>query len=551
VKVTWFDWSDEAFRKAQSEDKPIILAIGAAWCHGCRVMDEGTYADEGVARLLNTEYVPIRADSDRRPDLNERFNMGGWPTVAFLTPSGDLMGGTTYLDSKQMHRVLAQLKAGYLQNKQKIAEEIAKRDAKIAQVLHRGYAGVPQLTPEVFRKTVRGIVGTFDPVHAGFGRAPKFPMVSSLRVVLQALRETGGPDFREIFTRTLDAMGDRGMYDGVDGGFFHYVTNDVWSAPRFEKLAEDNAALIRLYLDASLVTGQEKYGSKALDALEWVQAKLLDMDRGVFYGSQAGDEEYYVLPEPERKRRAPPLIDRTIFTTASAAMASAFLRAAQVFEVDAFAQIALRGLDWLLRECVRGDEVSHYHDGRPHVTNLARDPIVLGRALLDAFDHTGEARWLEAAETVVAPLTSRFWSDVERGVVDRIPEAADRGDMARPRKGIDDNALTADNLARLWRHRAGDHHRDWAQKILLSFPDFLDEYGHFTAEYAMAANWLMRPSVEITVGDPALAGAALRPFVPGRTVRRDESGKVTVAQDSARREGVTPEEVRQALEEIR
>jgi uncharacterized protein YyaL (SSP411 family) len=513
AKVKWFDWTEEAFRKAEAEDKPIVLSISATWCHGCRVMDETTYSDDDVAGVLNSEYVPIRVDSDRRPDLNERYNLGGWPTTAFLTPSGGLLGGTTYVDPAQMKQLLAQLKSGYAVHKHRLGEEIARRDAKIAQVRQAPPAGLAALSMEVFRKTIRGIVATFDPAYGGFGQAPRFPLVASLRVVLQALYETDGPDFRQVLTKTLDAMADRGMYDHEDGGFFHYAINDLWTVARFEKIAEDNAGLIRLYLDASLVSGQEKCLGKALHALVWAKTRLWDEERGVFYGSQAADEDYYIAVPKERAKRTPPPVDRTLYTPACAAMASAFLRAAEVTGDASLAETGKRALESLLGECVRDGEVAHYHDGQPRLFLLARDAIVLGEALLDAYDHTGERRFLEQAEDLAASLTTRFWSAEEKGIVDRLADPAERGEAGRPRKSIQENALAAAILARLWRHGAGDHHRDQAERLLLGYPDFLDGYGHLTAEYALAADWLVRPPTEIQAGP-----GRLKPYVPRRVI---------------------------------
>ena len=513
-RVGWFEWSDAAFEKARAEDKPVILSIGAAWCHGCRVMDEQTYGDPEIAGLLNRDYVPVRVDSDRRPDINDRYNLGGWPTTAFLTPGADLMGGATYLDVKQMKQLLVQLKAGYEANRESIAEEIARRDEKIAEATKLPETGPVKLGREIFRKTVRGIVGTFDQIHAGFGKAPKFPLVSSLRVVLHALDEMHGPDFEMVLLRTLDAMGDRGMYDAVDGGFFHYATNDVWSAPRFEKLTDDNAALIGLYLDASEVTGQEKYRAKAVHALEWVRKTLLEAERGAFRGSQFADERYYTASPEERARRPRPDVDRTVFTTGCAAMASAFLRAAEVLEDASFSEPALLALDFLLKECVKDEGVAHYHDGAPAVFSLARDRIALGSALLDAHDHAGDPRYLDAAESVTAPLATEFWSDAEKGLVDRKVDDVGYGELSRLKRHLHETALAAENFARLWRKRGDEAHRLQAERLITSYPDLLDSYGHATAEYALAADWLVREPEEVSP-----APGALRPFVARRVVR--------------------------------
>ncbi len=511
--VAWSEWSDEAFARARAEDKPVVLDLGAAWCWGSAVMDRETYGDPEVAAILNRDYVPVRVDSERRPDLHERYTLGGWPTTAFLTPDGRLMGGATYVDRDQMKRLLVQLKDGFSRNRGRIDEEIARRDAKIAEVLGRELPGVAALTMEVFRKTVRGIVGTFDTLHAGFGEAPKFPLVASLRIVLQAWQETEGPDLEAVLVRTLDAMGDRGMYDHERGGFFHYVTNNLWTAPRFEKLAEDNAELIRLYLDAGVATGNEAYVAKAVHAMGWATESLLDPGRGVFAGSQRGDDEYYGASPRERALREPPPVDPTVFTPASAAMAGAWIRAAEVLGDEGLAQTALRGLDWLLGNVVRDGKVAHYHDGEPRVFELGRDPAALAAALLDAHEHTGAPRWLEAAGGLLEGIPGRFYSEVERGLVDRAVDAGGVGDLARPRKILAENAAAAEAFARLWAETGEAEHRGWAERLLRAFPDFLDGYGHDTAEYALAADRLVRAPRDVRPD-------GLRGYVPRRRVLR-------------------------------
>ena len=511
--VRWFDWADEAFRKAQAEDKPVVMDLTAPWSHGCRVMDRETYGDADVAAALNRDYVPIRVDCDRRPDINDRFNLGGWPTTAFLTPNGELLGGATYVARDQMKQLLAQLKHGYAANKTKIAEEIARRDEKIREALQPQTAGVAQLNMEVFRKTLRGIVATHDSMYGGFGKAPKFPLVPSMRIVLQAYSETQGPDFAQVLTKTLDSMANRGMYDHEQGGFFHYSTNDQWTMPRFEKMGEDNAGLIRLYLDAAIVMEHDAYLQKALHSIEWVKKQLLDPARGVFFGSQAADDDYYAAFPKERAKKAPPPVDRTVFVPVSAQMAGAFLRAAEVTGDAGLAKTALQGLDWLLKECVRDGAVAHYHDGEPRIFVLARDPVALASALLDASEYTGEKRYLEAAEGMTEDVLRRFWSGAEKGIVDRAVDAIDRGDLCRQRKNIAENAGAAECFARLWRITGAERHRKCAEKILLSYPDFEDSYGHPTSEYALAADWIVRPPQPAAPGD-------LKPYVMRRVVKR-------------------------------
>src|SRR5207249_3856698 len=160
--------------------------------------------------------------------------------------------------------------------------------------------------------------------------------------------------------------------------------------------------------------------------------------------------------------RPAPSVDRTVFTNASAAMASAFLRAAQVLEMPEMAEIALRGLDWLLKECATAEGVAHYHDGKPQLAVLVRDPIALASALLDAFDHTGDRRRLEAAEGMTEALPKRFWCGPQKALADRAVDALDRGELAKLKVNLHENALAADNFARLWRITGKEEHRAWA-----------------------------------------------------------------------------------------
>jgi uncharacterized protein YyaL (SSP411 family) len=513
--IPWFEWSEEAFLKAEAEDKPIVLDLMAAWSQGCRVMDETVYRDPEIAALMRRDYVGVRVDADRRPDLNERYNLGGWPTTAFLTPAGLLMGGTTIVTREQMKQLLVQLKHGYQANKDRLAEEIARRDEKIREVLEPEVKGVATLSIEIFRKTVRGIVATHDALHGGFGEAPKQPLPASLRVVLQAFHETRGPDFGQVLAKTMDAMAGRGMVDPVAGGFFHYATTNTWSAARTEKLCEDNAQLARLYLDAATVLERPAWRERAFQALAWARDTLLDPVRGTFAASQAGDDEYYGLAPARRKEQPAPAVDRTVLVPASATMAVAFLRAAQVSGDDSWAEPALRGLDWIRRECVRDGAVAHYHDGAANQFALARAPIVLAGALLDAYEHDGRQDRLEAADRLMEDVLRRFWSEEHKGIVDRAVDAGGRADLALPRRLLPENSLAAEVFGRLWRHTGEERQRRCAERILLSFPDLMDSYGHVSAEYALAADWLFREPEAVVRAPGALAAWKPRRLVRG------------------------------------
>jgi uncharacterized protein YyaL (SSP411 family) len=476
-------------------------------------MDRVTYGDPEIAELVARDFVAVRVDRERRPDIDDRYNLGGWPTTAFLTPAARLIGGTTYVERNAMKQLLVQIAAGWRTNRTKIDDEIDRRDAKIAEALARDLPGLGAVTMEVFRKTLRGIVAGFDALHGGFGQAPKFPLPASLRVVLQAFHETGGPDVRQVLLRSLSAVGDKGLFDAEAGGWFHYATNDLWTMARFEKLAEDNARLIELFLDAGVVTGVDPHLERAARSLAWARDVLLDPVRGVFRSSQAADDDYYAASPARRAALPPPPVDPAVTTTGTAALASAFLRGSEVLGEPAWAETALRGLDWCLANLVRDGAVAHVHEGGPKFFSLARDPLALAAALLDAHDHAGRPEHLAAARSLMDGVLPRFWSDAEKGILDRALDAVGEGELARPRRNVQEAASAATSFARLWRKLGVESYRADAEKVVRGFPDLLDGYGHDTAEYALAADWLVREPSRVDPSD-------LRAWVPRRVVTR-------------------------------
>src|SRR5579875_3527969 len=212
-EIAWRPWEAATFAQAQAEDKPILLAISAVWCHWCHVMDETSYSDPEVIETINERFIPIRVDNDRRPDVNARYNMGGWPTTAILTPEGDPITGGTYIPPSQLKRTLDQVAELYKTHKAEIADG-------------------------------------FDPEYGGFGYEPKFPQTDALELLLLEYRRSralGSPDERlyNMLAKTALGMARGGMYDHVEGGFFRYSTTRDWSVPHFEKMAEDHGGLLR------------------------------------------------------------------------------------------------------------------------------------------------------------------------------------------------------------------------------------------------------------------------------------------------------------------
>src|SRR5712691_2648246 len=181
-EIKWRGWSEEAFAEAGKLDRPILLSISAVWCHWCHVMDETTYSNAGVIDLINREYVPIRVDNDLRPDINQRYNMGGWPSTAFLTSSGDILTGATYLPPDQMADALARIATYYRTNQPEIATRVLEARKRAGSAVARSAAS---LDNGLVDSVLEAVTAAYDPAYGGFGGAPKFPQTDAILLLLE------------------------------------------------------------------------------------------------------------------------------------------------------------------------------------------------------------------------------------------------------------------------------------------------------------------------------------------------------------------------------
>ena len=525
-EIQWREWSDEAFQEAQGQGKPILLALSAVWCHWCHVMDETSYSDEQVIDYINENFVPIRVDNDQRPDINARYNMGGWPTTAFLTPDGEVLAGATYVPPEQMRQALSQV-AGYQKdNREEIArkvEELRQRRAAVAAAVDRA-----PLTKEIFDKVVRGIIENYDPVFGGFGEAPKFPHSDSIDLVLYAYRKRRDPDLLHIARKTLEMMAQGGIFDHEWGGFFRYATQRDWAEPHYEKMLEDNSNLLRNLLDLYRASSDEAHASVALRVVDYMDGKLRDHspDGGFFFGSQDADEEFYKLPAAEREKVSEPYIDRTCYTSWNAMAASTFLQASWVLSRPEIGEWGTQALNYLWQNCRQpGKGMYRFYDGTPQVLGLLGDQAYTARALLDAYEVTADSLYLERAEELAALLLERF-ADEEGGFFDTWEETESLGRLRERQKLLPENAVCAEVLIRLHAFTRKATYREVAQATLENFAPNYHLLGQFGASYGKAVDMFLSGLAEVNVvGDlqaqatRLLRAAALALDVPARSVQ--------------------------------
>ena len=481
--ITWRPWSVDAFVQARDERKPVLLSIVTAWSQSCRDMDQTTYADPEVARLVSDMFVAVRVDADRQPDISERYSLGGWPTTAFLTGEGAIAGGGTFVARDRMAAVLQRAAQAFVTK----AADVSR--ASPETLVEQGAPGGGAALSEA--ELVDVVFGTYDPEFGGFGTAPKFPLTAPVQLALDLCREGGDANARQIAIRSLEAMGWGPLYDEGDGGFFRCADERTWAGPHREKLLEVNAALIGLYVSASEVLGDERYADRAHDALRYAQNWLADQVDAGWGNAQHDDREYYDAQAANFDgRRVRPQVDRTLFGAANAAMISAALAAARAFDDKALGSFAVASLERLLTTCYRPAQgVAHYADASGRRGGLLDDHVAVAAASLDAFDSTGNIVYEMMAEELMRHALRVMWDDVRGLFFDRSePVAAEAVGLMRVRlHPFVTNCAAAAVLHRL-SASSGEH--DFgvrAAEVLAALAGVAAEQGPQASHYLLAA----------------------------------------------------------------
>jgi uncharacterized protein YyaL (SSP411 family) len=300
--VQWHEWGEEAFATARRENKPILLDIGAVWCHWCHVMDRESYDDPELARIVNENFIAVKVDRDERPDVDSRYQaavsaisgQGGWPLTAFLTADGKPFYGGTYFPPNDhwgrpgFKRVLLSIAQAFHEKKDDVADQARMVETAISQAeAFAGRAG--QFKPEIVDSLVNSAVGKFDSQHGGFGHAPKFAHPAVLDLLIDRYVRTGNAHLRDVFVATLEKMARGGVYDQLAGGFHRYSVDERWIVPHFEKMAYDNSELLKNYVHAYQATGSQFFADVARDIIRWMDEWLSDRAHGGFYASQDAD----------------------------------------------------------------------------------------------------------------------------------------------------------------------------------------------------------------------------------------------------------------------
>ena len=568
--VDWYPWGEEALSRAREEDKPILLSIGYSACHWCHVMERESFEDEETARLMNERFVCIKLDREERPDLDSIYmeacqamtGRGGWPLNAFLTPEQVPFYAGTYFppDDRGGMPSWRRVLEGVAQAWEDRKGEIRGGGTRIAERLRGGALFQPSkdpLDPRALDEAVRQLREAYDPVHGGFGGAPKFPPASAIELLLRR-SET------EMSTHTLRAMASGGMYDQVGGGFARYSVDERWLVPHFEKMLYDNGLLARAYLHGWQVTGDELFRSVCCQTLDWALREMrgpeggflsaLDADsegeEGKFYvwtveelrevagedavrwfgateqgnfegrnilvrGGDAdppGLEEWRRVLYERRAQRVWPGIDDKRLTAWNALMVSALADAGAVLERDDYLDAARASADFILRELRDTEDrlLRTYKDGQAKLNAYLEDHAFLLEALLVLYESTFEPRWFTAARELADTMIERFADDENGGFFET---STDHEQLVARRKDLEDHPIPSGNSSAalgLLRLAAltGEHEYERRGVSVLRLlhgvaPRHPQAFGHLL----QAMDFHLSPSREV-----ALVGDDLRPL---------------------------------------
>ena len=548
AEIPWREWGDDVLAEARAADKPLLLSISALWCHWCHVMDETTYSDPRVIERLGSRFIPVRVDSDARPDVDARYNAGGWPTTAILDAEGAPIVALTYVSPEPMVQLLDRTLEAWHVNREGI-------ESQVEELRHRrSVAGAEgALSPSLLAEIAEAVDAAFDDEFGGFGPAavardgrphePKFARPDALRLLLYRHRRDGDAKALERARITLERMsghaGHGSLLDRIEGGWFRYATARDWTEPHYEKLALDQGRMLQVLADLARSSEEDAELARELAELTADYAEfVLSVPGGGFAGSQDADAEYYDLDAAARAGQGAPLVDNRIYTNSTAALARGLLACGAIFDEPAWSRRGAAAVDFLWSE-LRGGEAGMYHalelpERAPQTLGLLTDQSETLVALLDAYESGGHARHLDAARQL-ARIVDREWREPHGACRDVAIDHERAGLLDEPRLPLAENAQVAEAFVRLGRLTHDEGYLETAREILEALAGAAQRGGVEAALYAISAERLLRfePEIKIVGGRPEhseeriadlraddLHREALRLPLPSATVQR-------------------------------
>ena len=408
-------------------------------------MLRGAYADRSVAAIVHERFVPIWVDADRRPDISERYSLGGWPTTAFLTPNARLLGGETYATAERLMELLPKVADAFTRQRTILNAEANEGLGRI----HHPTSLTGGLDPSLDGWVAKHLLEQFDAEHGGFGTGAKRIHGDALELARQYVR-AGDSAFVPVVERTLRAMAFGGLYDHRDGGVFRFCARRDWTDPSTEKLLAVNATALRLFLDDDENEAND-WHERAFDILRFVRQTFVQQgsEHVGFSASRRADQGYYTA-DVDATGGLPPPVDASVYADGTALMARAYVRAASVFKDDSLLAFATDAVERVVLDTYeRGGGIAHQADASSYVRGLLTDQVRTSAALLDLYTTTAREAYLDMAQELMHFAIRRLWDREVGGFRDRVHDDDDIGLLHEPLCPYLMNCEAARVLARL------------------------------------------------------------------------------------------------------
>jgi uncharacterized protein len=513
--VHWRPWGAQAFAEAAATDKPILLNLTAVWCQWCHLMDETTYSEADLIRLINDSLIPVRVDADQHPHVQDRYIAGGWPTNAFLTPTGEVLWSGTYVPADQFREVSAGVLNAWGERREALKLEIDRR-RKAAEAARGRHHVMGLVRREAADDVLTATLDAYDARNGGFGGEPKFPYADALELLfVHGAREN--VDYLRMTEHSLDGMLAGELWDKTDGGFFRYATAEDWTAAREEKLLTANAALLRIYALGAHTQKRAEWRAIAERTVEWVDRTLKRAD-GLWAGSDvAGDD--------------------VLYTSYNAQWIRALAEAGGRLGKAEWIAGAKHALDTLLdKMSAPGDLMYHYQPAgaAPEIGFLLLDANDTARAAIAVAQTSGEPAYIDHARRIAAGMEQAFWAE-DGGFWERTKGADEFGVLRYREKPFETNAEATRLLNDLSFATGERRYRALGERVLALLSPQAGRYGVAGADYALAVDEFFDPppTIVITGTGPvadALRAAALQlPMTSRRVWSMPEGGRLGTA----------------------
>jgi uncharacterized protein len=584
--VDWYPWGGEAFEKAGREGKPVLLSIGAVWCHWCHVMAHESWEDPETARMVNEHFVPVKVDRDERPDLDKTYQeavgmltgQGGWPLTVFLTPDKKPFYGGTYFPGEARYgmpsfkEVLQAVSKIYMQDRSavmKTAEQLKTLMAKSPAKKEAVDEGMPELV-------TGDIIAGFDTANGGFGKSMKFPYSEILLFLMQRYEDSRDDMIWHVVDKTLRSMAAGGFYDQVGGGFHRYAIDPAWKVPHFEKMLNDNALLLAVYLNAYRLSGAQYFRQVAGETIEFIFRRLarepagfvssVDADlhgeegayftwseaeirkvlgdkadafikayrvepggnfevqgKNVLYAPGEHDKSRFVVEKQTllhaRHQRELPFIDTAIHASWTALMAGSMAAAFDVLGDSRCLDSAKKSMDFMMDHMYRDGTLYRVYADRPSVDGFLDDYACTIEALIGLFRSSQEPRYLDLAVGLLGDCDAKFY-DREHGGYFYVQEE-DRTAMSMDKPLVDfsvpaSNPQMALSLMKLFYYSGEQGYLDRAKELLEIFSGEASIHPMGCGTYFSALEFYLRRPLEAVVVADRDEGEGLIRLINGR-----------------------------------